>query len=190
MARRDSYMPERWSCWKTSHLAEDTLLSWATNPDSYSSLADYAEPCRIPYQYLGTTTTFAALHESGCGRYCCKSPKLPGANFPAITRSDLKPPICVASISLGRSLMSLSSGDEVPHIFTRKSRLRPGKFLITGAKRVLQQNRHWAAPPGRQLSWRVLDGNRTIPGHWNSSEPRRSTPSMVRTSLLTHTHGA
>ncbi len=35
--------------------------------------------------------------------------------------------------------MSLSSGDEVPHIFTRKSRLRPGKFLITGAKRVLQQ---------------------------------------------------
>jgi hypothetical protein len=36
--------------------------------------------------------------------------------------------------------MSLSSSDEVPHIFTRKSRLRPGKFLITGAKRVLQQN--------------------------------------------------
>jgi hypothetical protein len=32
-----------------------------------------------------------------------KSPKLPGTNFPAITRSDLKPPICVASISLGRS---------------------------------------------------------------------------------------
>jgi hypothetical protein len=36
---------------------------------------------------------------------------------------------------------SLSSGNEVPHIFTRKSRLRPGKFLITGAKRVLQQYR-------------------------------------------------
>jgi hypothetical protein len=35
--------------------------------------------------------------------------------------------------------MSLSSGDEVPHIFTRKSRLRPGEFLITSAKRVLQQ---------------------------------------------------
>jgi hypothetical protein len=26
--------------------------------------------------------------------------------------------------------VSLSSGDEVPHIFTRKSRLRPGKFLM------------------------------------------------------------
>jgi hypothetical protein len=36
--------------------------------------------------------------------------------------------------------VSLSSGDEAPHVFTRKSRLRPGKFLITGAKRVLQQN--------------------------------------------------
>ena len=66
---------------------------------------------------------------SAYGRYCCKSPKLPGANFLAITRSDLKPPICVASISLGRSPVSLSSGDEAPHIFTRKSRLRRGKFL-------------------------------------------------------------
>ena len=35
--------------------------------------------------------------------------------------------------------MSLSSGDEVPQIFTRKSRLRPGEFLITTAKRLLQQ---------------------------------------------------
>jgi hypothetical protein len=36
--------------------------------------------------------------------------------------------------------VSLSPGDEVPHIFTRKSRLRPGEFLITSAKRLLQQN--------------------------------------------------
>jgi hypothetical protein len=35
--------------------------------------------------------------------------------------------------------VSLSSGDEVPHIFTRKLRLRPGEFLITSAKRLLQQ---------------------------------------------------
>ena len=40
----ETRQPVTWSCWKTSHLAEDTLLSWATNPDSYSSLADYAEP--------------------------------------------------------------------------------------------------------------------------------------------------
>jgi ABC-type uncharacterized transport system substrate-binding protein len=36
--------------------------------------------------------------------------------------------------------VSLSSGDEVPHIFTRKSRLRPKEFLISSAKRLLQQN--------------------------------------------------
>src|SRR6266487_432094 len=70
---------------------------------------------------------------------CCKSPKLPGDNFPAIRRSDRRPPICVASITLPRSPVSLSSGDEVPHIFTRKSRLQPGEFLISSAKRLLQQ---------------------------------------------------
>jgi hypothetical protein len=36
--------------------------------------------------------------------------------------------------------VSFSSGDEVPHIFTRKTRLRPGEFLITSAKKLLQQN--------------------------------------------------
>src|SRR6266540_3676594 len=76
------------------------------------------------------------------GGYCCKSPKSPGDNFPAIRRSDRRPPICVVSITLPRSPVSLSSGDEVPHIFTRKSRLQPGEFLITSAKRLLQHNRH------------------------------------------------
>jgi hypothetical protein len=36
--------------------------------------------------------------------------------------------------------MSLWSRDEVPHIFARTSRLRPGEFLVTCAKRLLQQN--------------------------------------------------
>jgi hypothetical protein len=43
--------------------------------------------------------------------------------------------------------VSLSSGDEVPHIFTRKSRLQPGEFLITSAKRLLQQYRREADMP-------------------------------------------
>src|SRR5262244_4040405 len=77
---------------------------------------------------------------SGYGRLCCKSPKLPGDKFPAVRRSDRRPPICVVSITLPRSPVSLSSGDEVPHIFTRKSRLQPGKILTTGAKRLLQHN--------------------------------------------------
>ena len=46
----------------------------------------------------------------------------------------------VASNSLARSPVSSSSCDEVPHIITRKSRLRSGKFLINGAKRLLQHN--------------------------------------------------
>jgi len=37
--------------------------------------------------------------------------------------------------------VSLPSGDEVPHIFTRKSRVQPREFLISGAKRLLQQYR-------------------------------------------------
>src|SRR6202022_3559191 len=81
-------------------------------------------------------------HDRGASscRYCCKSPKLLGDNFLAIRRSDPRPPIFTVSITLPRSPVSLSSGDEVPHIFTRKSRLQPGEFLITSAKRLLQQN--------------------------------------------------
>jgi hypothetical protein len=30
------------------------------------------------------------------GRYCCKSPKLPDANFLAVKKSDRRPPIAVA----------------------------------------------------------------------------------------------
>src|SRR5499425_465842 len=78
---------------------------------------------------------------SGIGRLCCKSPKLPGDDFLTVRRSDRRTPVCAASITLPRSPVSLSSGDEVPHIFTRKSRLRPGEFLITSAKRLLQQYR-------------------------------------------------
>ena len=91
---------------------------------------------------------FAAVHESAFGRYCCKSPKLPGDNFPAVRRSDRRSPICVVSMTLPRSPVSLSSGAEVPHIFTRKSRLQPGEFLITSAKRLLQQYRHKPDIPG------------------------------------------
>ena len=77
---------------------------------------------------------------AGQCRYCCKSPKLPGANFPAVKKSDRQPPIDVASITLPRSPANLSSGNEVPHIFTRKSRAQPKELLITSAKRLLQQN--------------------------------------------------
>src|SRR5262245_7216579 len=73
-------------------------------------------------------------------RYCCKSPKLPGANFPAVKKSDRRPSIDVASIALPGSPASFSSDDEVPHIFTWKSSVEPKEILIASAKRLLQQN--------------------------------------------------
>ena len=82
------------------------------------------------------TQKLVALHESAIGRYCCKSPKLPGANFLAVKKSDRRPPIDVASITLPRSPANLSSGDEVPHIFTRNSRVQPKEILITSAKKT------------------------------------------------------
>ena len=39
---------------------------------------------------------------SANGRYCCKSPKLPGADFPAVRQSDPRPSIDVASINYVR----------------------------------------------------------------------------------------
>src|SRR5262249_55348541 len=69
-----------------------------------------------------------------------QTPKLACDVFLAVSRSDRRTPICAASITLPRSPVSLSVGDEVPHIFTRKSRLQPGKFSISSAKRLLQHN--------------------------------------------------
>jgi hypothetical protein len=59
-------------------------------------------------------TLFAALHESGIGRFCCKSPKTPGDKFPARRRNRSRSPADVASGSLPKSLVSLSPSNEVP----------------------------------------------------------------------------
>ena len=77
---------------------------------------------------------------SVCGRLCCKSLKTPGDKFPARSRNKPRSLIDVASGSLPKSPVSLSPGDEVPHMFTRKPRLQLEKFAINGAKRLLQHN--------------------------------------------------
>src|ERR1700738_139799 len=69
-----------------------------------------------------------------------KVPNCPAANFSAVKKSDRRPPVDVTSITFPRSPASFPSGDEVPHIFTRKSRVQPKEILITSAKRLLQQN--------------------------------------------------
>jgi hypothetical protein len=57
--------------------------------------------------------------------------------------------IRITSFALAKSPMSLTQGDEVPHVLTRKSCLQPAEFLITSAKRLLQQNRHVCDMLGR-----------------------------------------
>jgi hypothetical protein len=42
-------------------------------------------------------------------------------------------PIRVAAIALAKSPVSLPLNGEAPHIFTRKTRLRPIEFMIIGA---------------------------------------------------------
>jgi hypothetical protein len=46
--------------------------------------------------------------------------------------------IQITSVALPKSPMSLAWGDEVPQIFTRKTRLRPSEFLTPSANRLLQ----------------------------------------------------
>ena len=75
-------------------------------------------------------------------RLCCKSRKLQGHEFFVKTRNGKQSPIRINAIALSKSPVSLTLGDEVPHIFTRKPRLfRPLEFLTLGAKRLLQHNR-------------------------------------------------
>src|SRR6188768_4099066 len=74
-------------------------------------------------------------------RLCCKSRKLQGSDFFAKTRNGKQSTIRIISIALPKSPVRFAREDEVPHIFTRKPRLRPAEFLITSAKRLLQHNR-------------------------------------------------
>src|ERR1035437_6020488 len=53
----------------------------------------------------------------------------------------------MASGLLPKSPVSSSLCDEVPHIFIPKSHLEPREFLISSAKRLLQQYRHLADIP-------------------------------------------
>ena len=103
---------------------------------------------------------------SAIGRYCCKSPKLMRGNFPARGRSKSKSPIDMASGSLPKSPVSLSLGDEVPHMCTRKTRQRLGKNLPAVQKDfcnnigTFRTSRHVRATV-------AIRGKRTWPGRRN-----------------------
>ena len=69
-----------------------------------------------------------------------KLPKcMPCGQFPAKRRNKRQSRADVASESLLTSPVSSSLDDVVPHIIVRSSRLRPGEFVSSAAKRVLQQ---------------------------------------------------
>jgi hypothetical protein len=74
-----------------------------------------------------------------------KVSKLPGANLPAVNNLTDDRRFGLASITLPRSPGSSSSGNEVPQIFTRKSRVQPKEILMTSAKRLFQQHRSTTA---------------------------------------------
>src|SRR5262245_33525395 len=128
-------------------------MPWLTSCSFHGSPTQKASmlPTFMFATIWGGGTTMVAMSLSGsmppaASRYCCKSPKLPGANFPAVKKSDRRPPIDVASITLPGSPASFSSDDEVPHIFTWKSPVQPKEILIASAKRLLQQNQPIADP--------------------------------------------
>jgi hypothetical protein len=64
------------------------------------------------------------------------------AIFPAEKQNKPQLLFDIAAGSLRKSPVSSSPGDEVPHIFIRKPRLRLGKISISTAKSLLQQYRH------------------------------------------------
>ena len=70
------------------------------------------------------------------GRLCCKSRKLQGYEFFAKTRNRKRSPFRITSIALPKPPVSLTCGDEVPHIFTRKPRLQPAEFFDSQCKKT------------------------------------------------------
>ena len=111
---------------------------------------------------------------SAFGGIVLQKSKVAGSRFFAKTRNGKQSPIRI-DVALSKSPVNLTLDDEVPHIFTRKPRLRPLEFLILGAKRLLQ---HGVIPGSSQtkaqgisspgeyeasLMWPLNDGER----QWN-----------------------
>ena len=123
------------------------------------------------------STLFAAVHESAVGRFCCKSPKIPGDDFFERKEAKLSSPINMAPRPLRKSPVRLSPKDEVAHVFIRESHQRPRKILMSGGKRLLQQNRHNPDPIARAEQVRSAQVDQTSTC---SAIERASSTSMPR----------
>jgi hypothetical protein len=121
---------------------------------------------------------------------------LPGAKFPAVKNPiDDRRLIWPQSRYRGRQGV-LSSDNEVPHIFTRKSRVQPKEILISNAKRLFQQHRSIAEllrhdyksseygkvilhKPARSRLWDVpARGATRCPGHRAACSPLAATTAL------------
>src|ERR1700730_12560540 len=76
--------------------------------------------------------------------FVAKVPKYQATFFLERNEVKLCSPFNMAPRPLAKPPVSLSLGDEVPHIFIRESHQRPRKNFDHGGKRLLQQNRHIA----------------------------------------------
>jgi hypothetical protein len=134
----------RLATYTTALSAIMTRTSMKRNGDRLLSEMGHGRRCRrrgqIVRSSFKTRPLAAPRHTADECRLCCKSLKTRGDQSPARRPNKPRSLIDVASGSLPKSPVSLSPGDEVPHMFTRKPRLQLEKFAINGAKRLLQHN--------------------------------------------------
>jgi hypothetical protein len=71
---------------------------------------------------------------------CCKTPKMPCGQFPANGPNEPQSLTDVASKPLPKSPASSSQDNVVPQMIIRSPRVRPGRFVFSDAKRLLQHN--------------------------------------------------
>src|ERR1700738_1363179 len=102
------------------------------------------------------------------GRYCCKSPKIPGDDFFERKEAKLSSPVNMAPRPSAKSPVRLSPKDEVAHVFIRESHQRPRKILISGGKRRRYMCRlNEISPMTYQWGIVQLEGGRLhLAGRW------------------------
>ena len=95
----------------------------------WGSKARIAAPQHCCPLHLNEQISAAMNRRSRWCRYCCKSPKIPGGDFFERNEANLCSPINMAPRPLAK--LSLSRGDEVPHVFIGESHQRARKILIS-----------------------------------------------------------
>jgi hypothetical protein len=95
---------------------------------------------------------------------CCKTPKMARSVFSAKRATKRQSPIDVSSSPLPKLPVSSSPVAAVPHTIIRSPRPKPGKFVVSDPKRVLQHylptNGHCAVRTQRPKSANGLNRSR------------------------------